>query len=237
MWYQKMRRMLLRVRKNDKGDSERYQRRTDYWCNSNDKGTSNGTITDFDSNFTLDVAQGEEIEISYIGYKTQIVKPGNRTVLSITLLEDAKILEEVVVVGYGKQSEKLLTTSISSMKVDDIDQGNDYNVAKMLQGRTPGVNVSTASGIPGEQPNVRVRGVASISGDATPLYVVDGVPSDNMPYLNPNDIERMDVLKDASATAIYGSRANNGVIIITTKSGKMMKRHVSTQAYVIVLVG
>lgn len=184
------------------------------------KGTSNGTITDFDSNFTLDVAQGEEIEISYIGYKTQIVKPGNRTVLSITLLEDAKILEEVVVVGYGKQSEKLLTTSISSMKVDDIDQGNDYNVAKMLQGRTPGVNVSTASGIPGEQPNVRVRGVASISGDATPLYVVDGVPSDNMPYLNPNDIERMDVLKDASATAIYGSRANNGVIIITTKSGK-----------------
>lgn len=114
------------------------------------KGTSNGTITDFDSNFTLDVAQGEEIEISYIGYKTHIVKPGNRTVLSITLLEDAKILEEVVVVGYGKQSEKLLTTSISSMKVDDIDQGNDYNVAKMLQGRTPGVNVSTASGIPGE---------------------------------------------------------------------------------------
>lgn len=137
------------------------------------KGISNGTITDFDANFSLDVVSGEEIEISYIGYKTQVLKPGNRDFLSVTLLEDTKILDEVVVVGYGKQSEKLLTTSISSMKVDEIDQGNDYNVAKMLQGRTPGVNVSTASGIPGEQPNVRVRGVASISGDATPLYVVD----------------------------------------------------------------
>lgn len=184
-----------------------------------EKGTTNGTITDFDGNFSLNVPLGAVLEVSYIGYKAQAIKPGDRSAVMVTLLEDTKMLDEVVVVGYGKQSEKLLTTSIASMKVDDIDQGNDYNVAKMLQGRTPGVNVATASGIPGQQPNVRVRGIASISGDATPLYVVDGVPSDNMPYLNPNDIERMDVLKDASATAIYGSRANNGVIIITTKSG------------------
>ncbi len=185
------------------------------------KGTSNGVITDIDGRFTLnDVREGDVLEITYIGYTAQEVRVKKDNTLSVTLQEDTKLLEEVVVVGYGKQSEKLLTTSISSMKVDDIDQGNDYNVVKMLQGRTPGVNVSTASGIPGEQPNIRVRGVASISGSATPLYVVDGIPMDNMPYLNPNDIERMDVLKDASATAIYGSRANNGVVIITTKSGK-----------------
>lgn len=184
------------------------------------KGTTNGVITDIDGNYTLSNVPGDAtIQISYIGYQSVELKADNKKLARVTLNEDSKMLEEVVVVGYGKQSEKLVTTSISSLKIDEVDQGNDYNVAKMLQGRTPGVNVSTASGIPGQQPNVRVRGVASISGDATPLYVVDGVPNDNMPYLNPNDIERMDVLKDASATAIYGSRANNGVIIITTKSG------------------
>ena len=147
------------------------------------------------------------------------MKAGNKNNLKIYLKESSIALNEIVVVGYGSQSEKLVTTSISSLKVDDLDQGSDYNVAKMLQGRTPGVNVASASGTPGEQPSVRVRGIASITGNSTPLYVVDGVPSESMPMLNPNDIERMDVLKDASAAAIYGSRANNGVVIITTKSG------------------
>ncbi|MBQ8674455.1 MAG: TonB-dependent receptor [Bacteroides sp.] len=184
------------------------------------KGTSNGVITDIDGRYTLNGVPADAVILfSYIGYQSTELKASDKNIAKVVLQEDSKLLEEVVVVGYGKQSEKLVTTSISSLKVDEVDQGNDYNVAKMLQGRTPGVNVSTPSGIPGQQPNVRVRGIASISGSATPLYVVDGVPSDNMPYLNPNDIERMDVLKDASATAIYGSRANNGVIIITTKSG------------------
>lgn len=139
---------------------------------------------------------------------------------NVKLAGNTAMLNEVVVVGYGTQSEKLLTTSISSLKVDDIDQGNEYNVAKMLQGRTPGVSVASGNGTPGKQPNVRVRGIASISGNSTPLYVVDGIPTGIHAHAQPHDIERMDVLKDASATAIYGSRANSGVIIITTKSGK-----------------
>ncbi len=184
------------------------------------KGTSKGTITDLDGRYELEARSNDVLVYSYIGCSDHEMKVGNQSKIDVVLAADAEFLEEVVVVGYGKQSEKLLTTSISSVKIDDLDQGNDYNPLKMLQGRTPGVNVSTASAVPGSQPNIRVRGIASISGSASPLYVVDGIPSDDMPYLNPNDIERMDVLKDASATAIYGSRANNGVVIITTKSGK-----------------
>ena len=179
-----------------------------------------GVITDYDGKFTLSVDPSLPISVSYIGYEPQEVKIGNKDKIRVALKENNVALNEVVVVGYGSQSEKLVTTSISSVKMDKVDQGNDYNVAKMLQGRTAGVNVSSASGTPGGQPNVRVRGIASITGNSTPLYVVDGVPSESMPLLNPNDIEQMDVLKDASAAAIYGSRANNGVIIITTKSGK-----------------
>lgn len=185
------------------------------------QGKGVGVVTDIDGNFTILADPSQTLTISYLGYDPQQVAIGNKKSLSIHLKESSIALSEVVVIGYGSQSEKLVTTSISSVKIDDLDQGNDYNVAKMLQGRTAGVNVASASGTPGEQPNVRVRGIASISGNSTPLYVVDGVPSESMPLLNPNDIERMDVLKDASAAAIYGSRANNGVIIITTKSGKM----------------
>lgn len=185
------------------------------------KGTTIGTAADLDGNYSLgNVPDNAKIVFNMIGYTRKEIPVSNVSGLArVVLEENSVLLDEMVVVGYGQQSEKLLTTSISSVKMDDIDQGNDYNVAKMLQGRTPGVSVATASGKPGQTPNVRVRGIASISGSATPLYVVDGVPNENLPYLNPNDIERMDVLKDASATAIYGSRANNGVVIITTKSG------------------
>lgn len=183
------------------------------------EGGAGGTITDIDGNFTLDVPENSQLIVSYIGYDDQTVKASDN--MSIRLKVNVKALDEVVVVGYGKQSEKLITTSISTLKLDDVDQGNDNNVAKMLQGRVTGVSVSTPSGTPGQQPNVRVRGIASISGNSTPLYVVDGIPSESMPVLNPNDVERMDILKDASAAAIYGSRANNGVVIITSKSGKL----------------
>lgn len=183
------------------------------------QGKGTGVITDINGNFTIVADPNQPLTVSYIGFDSQQVKAGNKNNLKIYLKESSIALNEIVVVGYGSQSEKLVTTSISSLKVDDLDQGSDYNVAKMLQGRTPGVNVASASGTPGEQPSVRVRGIASITGNSTPLYVVDGVPSESMPMLNPNDIERMDVLKDASAAAIYGSRANNGVVIITTKSG------------------
>lgn len=185
------------------------------------EGQKSGVATDVDGRFTLNnITEGQKVRISYIGLSPTTLTVGRDNNYTVTMKPGNTVLDEVVVVGYGSQSEKLLTTSISSIKVDDIDQGNEYNVAKMLQGRTPGVSVSSGAGTPGKQPNVKVRGIASISGNSTPLYVVDGVPTESMPMLNPNDIERMDVLKDASATAIYGSRANSGVIIITTKSGK-----------------
>lgn len=185
------------------------------------KGSNVGVSTDTEGHFVLNnVTEGSQCIVSYIGLNSQTFTVSAKEFYSINLSTNSEVLDEVVVVGYGKQSSKLLTTSISSLKIDDVEQGNDYNAIKMLQGRTAGVNVSTPSGKPGAVPNIRVRGIASIAGSASPLYVVDGIPNENMPYLNPNDIERMDVLKDASATAIYGSRANNGVVIITTKSGR-----------------
>lgn len=188
-----------------------------------------GAVTDINGNFTVNVVPGSKLQVSYIGYQNARLEAKDK--MNVTLQDDAVNLNDVVVVGYGQQSRKLITTSVSSMKVDDIDQGADYNVAKMLQGRTPGVSVSSTSGAPGSQPVVHVRGVGSLSGSSQPLYVVDGIPSESMPVINPNDVERMDVLKDASAAAIYGSRANNGVIIITTKSGKLNEKTTINASY------
>lgn len=195
------------------------------------KGTSNGVITDVDGKYTLrDVPVDGVIVFSYIGYQSQELKADSKHLSRIVLGEDTQVLDELVVVGYGVQSQKLVTTSISKVKMDDIDQGNDFNPIKMLQGRVSGVSISNASGQPGEAPNVTVRGIGSISGGSSPLYVVDGIPSEKYPNLNPNDIESMEVLKDASAAAIYGSRANSGVIIITTKSGKSGKTNIDFSA-------
>lgn len=188
------------------------------------KGESHGTITDFDGKFALpDVPEKAVLTISYIGYKTVNLATTDQTLVKVVLEEDSKMIDEVVVVGYGVQSQKLVTTSISKVKMENIDQGNDYNPIKMLQGRVAGVNISSASGTPGETPNITVRGIGSVSGGSSPLYVVDGIPSEKYPNLNPNDIESMEVLKDASAAAIYGSRANAGVVLITTKSGQQGK--------------
>lgn len=195
------------------------------------KGTSNGTITDTDGNFSISVPEGGTLSISYIGFKTIDLPASGRDFSRIVLKEDSKVIDEVVVIGYGVQSQKLVTTSISKVKMDDIDRGNDFNPIKMLQGRVSGVNISSASGTPGEAPNVTVRGIGSISGGSSPLYVVDGIPSEKYPNLNPNDIESMEVLKDASAAAIYGSRANAGIIIITTKSGKEGKTKIDVSGH------
>lgn len=191
-----------------------------------EEGTNNGTITDMDGKFTLTVPETSQLTLSYIGYKSLTLPATDRQWAKISLKEDSKMIDEVVVVGYGVQSQKLVTTSISKVKMDNIDQGNEINPIKMLQGRVSGVNISSGSGSPGEAPNVTVRGIGSVSGGSSPLYVVDGIPSEKYPNLNPNDIESMEVLKDASAAAIYGSRANAGVIIITTKSGKEGKTKV-----------
>ena len=166
--------------------------------------------------------------ISAAGYETQTLsgysfKDGADITLLVKLKSLLKEMDQVVVIGYGSTNKAKLTSSVASVKFDNIDRGAGYDPVKMLQGRATGVNVMSSSGIPGSNPVIMVRGVGSISGGSSPLYVVDGMVTDNFPNLNPNDIESMDVLKDASAAAIYGSRANNGVIVITTKKGKAGK--------------
>lgn len=186
------------------------------------KGDKTGTSTNLDGQFTLaGVPSDATIIISYIGTEPQEIAASDKARLAkVVLSKNSEVLDEVVVVGYGTQSSKLVTTSISKVKLDDIDQANDNNPIKMLQGRVPGVNISNASGTPGANPNIQVRGIGSINGGSKPLYVVDGIPAESYPNINPSDIESIEVLKDASAAAIYGSRANSGVVIITTKNGK-----------------
>ena len=190
-----------------------------------------GTVTNPDGQFVIQVPGDGILVVSFFGYKTELVPVSGRDFIAVTLAEDAQLLEEVVVVGYGTASKRLVSSSIASVKMEDIDRGAEIDPVKSLQGRVTGVSVTSPSGIPGETPNIIVRGVSSISGSSSPLYVVDGIPAESYPNINANDIERMEVLKDASATAIYGSRANAGVVLITTKSGKAGKSKVSVDAH------
>lgn len=190
----------------------------------NVKGTSKGTTTNVNGKFSLTVQTGDVLIFSYIGFIGQEISYNGQETLTVTLKLDAKGLEEIVVVGYGTQNRQQVSTAISTVKMSTVDQGAGYNPVKMLQGRASGINVVSPSGIPGAKPVVIIRGVGSISGNSQPLYVVDGVPNEGgYPNINPNDIESMEVLKDASAAAIYGSRGSNGVVIITTKAGKSGK--------------
>ena len=185
-----------------------------------EKGTTNGTITNVEGEYTLSVSPGATLVFSYIGYKTQEVAVGNRTILDITLHEDAEQLEEVVVVGYGVQKKSSLTGSVASVSSKEIVKQVSSNVASTLQGRTPGVDIIQQAGIAGADVNIVIRGAASF-GETEPLYVIDGAFSNSgLSSLNPNDIESIEVLKDGAAAAIYGSRAANGVVLITTKRGK-----------------
>ncbi len=191
-----------------------------------EKGTSNGTVTDLDGNFSLNVQPGATIVISYIGYKTQEIVVGNQSNFTIDLTEDADVLEEVVVVGYGVQKKKLVTGATVEVKGDDITKLNTTQVLGALQSQSPGVTIQAVSGQPGDGFKVAIRG-AGTNGDTKPLYVIDGVAGGDINNLNPADIERIDVLKDAASCAIYGSAAANGVILVTTKQGKQGKVTVS----------
>ena len=188
-----------------------------------EKGTSNGAVTDFDGNFTLNVRPGATLVISYIGYLKQEVKVGSQQVYNITLQEDATSLEEVVVVGYGVQKKKLVTGATVQVKGEDIAKLNTTNALQAMQSSSPGVNIAQSSAQPGKGFKVNIRGVGTI-GESSPLLIIDGINSgtaDNgLNGLNPNDIESIDVLKDAASAAIYGARAANGVILVTTKQGK-----------------
>lgn len=184
------------------------------------KGTTRGVATDLDGSFSISVPDGTSVLVfSFVGYTTQEVTVGNQSVLNITLQEDISNLDEVIVVGYGTQKKSDITGAISVVNTDEIKKFSTNDVAQMLQGRVSGVQV-TSDGQPGAFPSVRIRGISTF-GNGQPLYVIDGVPVGTTPRdFNPNDIETMQVLKDASAGAIYGSRAANGVVIITTKQGK-----------------
>ncbi|WP_289112093.1 TonB-dependent receptor [uncultured Bacteroides sp.] len=188
---------------------------------------TNGTITDFDGNFSLNVPKGATLVISFIGYKTQEVAAAPSII--VTLVEDSEMLDEVVVVGYGRTKKDDLTGSVTAIKPDELSKGITNNAQDMLVGKVAGVDVITSGGTPGSGAQIRVRGGSSLNASNDPLIVIDGLTIDNntatgmsnvLAMVNPGDIETFTVLKDASATAIYGSRASNGVIIITTKKGK-----------------
>ena len=182
-------------------------------------GTTNGVITDFDGNFVLNVAEGTQIEISYMGFQAQ--KLAAKDGMVVRLAEDTHVLQEVVAIGYGSQTKKEITGSVSSVKAEDFNQGVAANPMGLIQGKVAGLTIMKNGGDDPAQNNyqVQLRGVGSLSGSASPLYVIDGVPGGDLSSVLPSDIESIDVLKDGSAAAIYGTRANAGVILITTKRG------------------
>ena len=188
-----------------------------------EKGTKNATVTDFDGNFTIKMESGSVLTISYIGMQSQDVNVAGKTSVNVILKEDATTLQDVVVVGYGTMKKQDLTGSVSSVNTEQLNAKGAPSVLGNLQGSNPGVNITQSSGRGGSY-NIEIRGKSSINSKTNPLYVVDGVMCDDIDWLNPQDIERIDVLKDASSTAIYGSRATAGVVMVTTKGGATVKR-------------
>ena len=203
-----------------------------------EKGTTNGTVTDIDGNFSINVKTHSTVIFTYIGFAEQELVWDGNSVMNVVLREDSELLDEVVVVGYGESSKRNLSTAISKLRMSDVSSRNVSTTTQILQGQLPGVNVMLSNGLPGSRSNINIRGVSSINGDNQPLYVIDGIQlskasgtyhntgeyvQDPLSMINPADIESIDVLKDAAASAIYGSRATNGVVIITTKKGKNTK--------------
>lgn len=206
------------------------------------KGTSNGIVTDIDGNFTLDVPSNSTIVVSFIGYKTLEIPVAGKKLIDVTMKEDTEMLDEVVVVGYGQMKRSDLTGSVVSVSDAAIKKSVPTSIDQVLQGRAAGVQIQANTGMPGGSSAIRIRGVNSLNATNQPIFVIDGVivdssSSDNgtsnpLSSINPSDIVSMDVLKDASATAIYGARASNGVIMITTKRGKAGEGSITYDGYV-----
>lgn len=204
-------------------------------------GTSNGTITDIDGNFSMNVSSNGKLRISFIGYQTLEIAVGGKRQFNITLKEDAELLDEVVVVGYGQMKRSDLTGSVVSVNDVAIKQSVPTSIDQVLQGRAAGVQIQANSGTPGASSSIRIRGTNSLNATNQPIFVIDGVVIDStsddsssnpLSSINPSDIATMDILKDASATAIYGARASNGVIIITTKRGQTGEASITYDGYV-----
>lgn len=188
-----------------------------------EKGTANGTITDFDGKFSLQVKPGATLVISYVGMVAQEVKVGNQSTINVELAEDSELLDDVVVVGYGTMKKSDLTGAVAQVKETDLKNRSTPDAAAALQGKAAGIQVITNSGAPGSASDIRVRGISSNSGNLGPLLIVDGLKVDNIQYLDPEMIESMEILKDAASAAIYGAEAGNGVVLITTKNGSKSK--------------
>ena len=196
------------------------------------KGTTNGNITDINGQFSLSNVQSNAVlQVTYIGYEPKEVNIENQTTFDITIIEDIQSLEEVVVVGYGTMQKRDITGAVSNVQSESLTNAAAPRIDQALTGLLAGVQVISTTGQPGEAPNIRIRGVGSISAGTGPLYVVDGFPEANIQMLSPSDIETIDILKDASATAIYGSRGANGVVLITTKRGSEGKATVNLDVY------
>lgn len=198
-----------------------------------EKGTTNGSITDVDGKYIINVAKGKTLQFSYIGFTTQEIKVTQNTI-NVTLQEDLQALDEVVVIGYGSMSRKDVTSSITTVKADKLNVGTYSDPGQLLQGKVPGLTITQSSDPNGGTSSITLRGASSLRGGEAmePYYVVDGVPGVSLALIAPEDIESIDVLRDATATAIYGSKAANGVIIVTTKKGKAGKASVTYSAYV-----
>lgn len=192
------------------------------------KGTQTATSTNIDGEFSLQASPGATLVVSYIGYKT--VEAPAKSGMRVTLEEDNNILDEVVVIGYGSVKRKDVTTAISTISSKDLENRPIVSAAQALQGKAAGVSVVSPNGAPGGEMTIRVRGTTSFNGSNDPLYVVDGVPVDNINFLAPSDIADLQILKDASSAAIYGSRAANGVILISTKSASTERPSVTLNA-------
>ncbi|TDN86342.1 TonB-linked SusC/RagA family outer membrane protein [Salegentibacter sp. 24] len=184
-----------------------------------EKGTNNGAVTDFDGNYSIEISGPDPILVySYVGFKTKEVEVDGQTNIDVTLESEVSQLDDLIVVGYTSQKERTITGALSSVNVEDLESRRVSNVSQALQGQVAGVNITQSTGAPGDGIEVRIRGNGTI-GNNNPLYVVDGIPTREITFLNPNDIKSMTVLKDASAASIYGSRAAGGVIVIETKTG------------------
>lgn len=184
------------------------------------KGTSNGAVTDLDGNFTINASKGTVVSVSYIGYKPQDIKVQDQKTLNIKLVPDNAMLDEVIVMGYGSMKRGDLTGSVSSVSAKNVEGFKTGSVMEALGGQVAGVQITQTDGTPGSGFDIKVRGIGTMNGDASPLYIVDGFQVDDINYLANSDIESIEILKDASSAAIYGARAANGVVMVTTKSGK-----------------
>lgn len=190
-----------------------------------EKGTTNGAITDIDGNYTLTVQAGAQLEFSYIGFVTQtVLVTSSNTTYNIVLNEDTETLDEVVVVGYGVQKKSVVTAAMSKVSTEELNLGTPTSVSNVMKGKISGVQITANSGQPGAESKIRIRGTGTVN-DSDPLYIVDGMPSNNgIDYLNPSDIESIEVLKDAASAAIYGARGANGVVLVTTKKGSFKQK-------------